>query len=104
LGRANIIKKAFAVEGEGLFLSYEIVALHAIHLQGKTGLQVGSLVLVDDILLGQLVDHGDYFREQFDHLFLVGFGTEFFDGITRGFCIIPVVQPFCFGLPDPFKR
>jgi len=69
----------------------------------QLGLQVRSLVLVDNVTLGQLIHHRGYFGIKIGSLLLVGRIPEFLDRITRGPGIITVVQPSFFGLPDPFQ-
>jgi hypothetical protein len=98
-------KKSLPDKRKGLFLSlYEIVALQSVDLKRKARFQVRSLVLVNDILFSQFVNHRYHFWIEFGSFFFVRFQTEFLNRITGGFRIIPVVQPFGLRLSDPFER
>ena len=57
----------------------------------QTGLQVGSLILVNNVVLCQLVQHLLYFGIQSIGLLLVGHGTQFTNSVAHGLCIVVVV-------------
>lgn len=53
----------------------------------KTALQVGSLVLVDIVLLGQSVNQTYHLRKEFFRLSLVSKQSQTLDGCTGSFLI-----------------
>ena len=68
-------------------------------------LEVCSLVFVDDVLLGQFVDHGDHRWNLFGNLFLILAGKEFLKRISHGFRVIAVAFALYLVLPYPlFSR
>ena len=71
---------------------------------GKLGFQVGGLVPVDHVALGQLIKHADYLGILFGSRFLIGGPTQFLNGVPGGTGIILVSHALRFGLPDPFLR
>jgi len=57
---------------------------------------------VNDVLLGQPVEHGIHFREHGSGLLLAGCASDGFQGITHRFGVILVALIFCLDLPVPF--
>ena len=67
-------------------------------MQLDTALEVGGLVLVDHVILGQFVQHGSHLREQYERcLFLRGV-AQCLHRITGGFMVILVPGVFHLGL------
>ena len=57
----------------------------------KTALEVGSLVLVDDTLCCELVQHSGHLRKFLLSLFLVCSLPQSLDGVAGSLCIIVVM-------------
>ena len=64
--------------------------------------QVRSLILVNNALFGQLVDHGGYFRQLFASFLLPLDLSQVTDRITGGFAIVAITIPALGGLPYIF--
>lgn len=73
-----------------------------VDFQLKRALQVGCFVVVDDVFLGQFVEHGYYFGQQSFGSGFVGRIAQCFHGVTSGFVVVFVVQTTRFGLTDTF--
>jgi len=73
---------------------YEInlLRLQLVDLQSELRLQVGSLVLVDNVTLSQLVQHLLNNRVHLHCFFLIGHCTQLANSITHGLGVISVVQ------------
>jgi len=69
---------------------------------GKLPLQVRRLVLVNDPLLSQFVDHRGYFRQFFTSFLLYLDLLQIADRITGSFAVIAVTIPALFSLPYIF--
>jgi len=95
-------KKSLSLSGKGFLYSEQNVFLHFVDLQCQLRLQVRCLILVNNVFLGQFVDHGYHFRILLDSLFLAGFRTEILDGIPCGFGAVAVIQPSGFRLLRSF--
>ena len=67
---------------------------------GQLGLQVGSLVLVDDVCLSQFVQHLLDDGILLFSLGLVGSSTKLADGCTHVLCVVAVVQTTLLLLTD----
>ena len=76
--------------------------LQGIHLPGQFALQICRLVLVDDTLLGQLIDHGSNLRQLLAGCFILLDRPQVTDRIPRGLAIVFVTIPAFFGLPYIF--
>ena len=72
-------------------------------MEGKAGLKVGSLVLVYDVGLGQLVQHFLDAREKLHSLVLVSKGAELAHGVAHGLCVIFVVKSALLVLADSLQ-
>ena len=70
----------------------------------KAGLDVGSLVLVDCVALGELVEHLLHFGQEFDGSCLVGRGAELAHSVTHSFSVVSVVQSASSRLTDSLYR
>ena len=79
-------------------------SLHSVDLLHQLGLEVGSLVLVDDIGLSQLVKHLLHRRIQLHSLFLVGHSAQLANCIAHGLAIITVVLVASLGLTNSLLR
>lgn len=64
------------------------------YVLAELALQIGRLVFVDHVFLGQLVDHRDYLGEQLRGFGLVRTQTQFLDGVTGRFVVVTVAQTF----------
>ena len=62
------------------------------HVSHERTFKVARFVFVDDILLGQPVNHGGHLREVLSKRLLVCGGTELPQGIPHGFVVIPVAE------------
>ena len=78
--------------------------LERVYVQLDTALEVGGLVLVDHVILGQFVQHGSHLREQYERcLFLRGV-AQCLHRITGGFMVTLVPGVFHLGLAHSFLR
>ena len=92
---------------DSLGMAYEIwgyTCLQAIHVLGQLRFQIGSLVLVDQIVLGKLIQHAYHFWILFGGGFFFRGIAKRFNGIPGGTGTVLVSYPFFLGLPDPFLR
>ena len=76
---------------------------HAVDLAREAGLQVGSLVAVDDICLGQFVEHFLHGGIELRSFFLIGHGTQFAHGVAHCLGVILVVKLALLVLADSFE-
>lgn len=65
---------------------YSIQFLHQITTYAA--LEVGRLVLVNDIHLGELVEHGGHFRKQYQSGLLLGRVAQRLHGVTSRLVVI----------------
>ena len=77
-----------------------LTSLQLVDVLGKLGLEVTSLVGVDNVLLSQLVEHCRYLWESCSCLSLVGSGTELANGVTCSLGIVTVCGVAGNGLLD----
>jgi hypothetical protein len=75
-----------------------------IHPPGEFAFQIGSLILVDDPLFRQLVDHRGHFRQFITSFLLYLDLLQVTDCITGSFTVIAVTIPALFSLPYIFFR
>ena len=68
-----------------------------------TGVGAG-FVFVDDVALGQLVQHGAHFRKHFCGFLRVGGGTQIADSIPSRLVIVPVASSLLFVRADALQR
>ena len=68
---------------------------------GKARLQVGSLVVMDDIFLGQLIQHGRNFRQHFGGSSLFRGVPQALNRVTSSLGKIFIMLSLCFRLTDP---
>jgi len=76
-------------------------ALHGGDPAHQITFEVGGLIVVDDVSLGQFVDHSDHSGQQGLSGLFVLFVAQFFDCVTNGFMLVPVAQANRFVSPDP---
>ena len=69
-------------------------------MKSKARLDIGSLILVNDVGLGQLVQHLLDGGIHLYGLFLVGYGTQFAHSVAHGFGVVLVMQRPCLLLTD----
>lgn len=68
---------------------------------GKARLEVGSLIVMNDISLGQLIQHGRNFRQHFGGGGLFRSVPQAFNSVAGGLCEILVMISLRFCLTDP---
>lgn len=76
----------------------------AVDVEHEAALDVRSLVLVNRIVLGELVEHLLYLGEHLYGSSLVGGSAELAYGITHGLCIVTVVETTSGSLADALYR
>ena len=71
--------------------------LQRVHVFGNGRLQIGSLVLVNDVGLSQFVEQALYLGQLLLGLTLVRCGAQIAQSVTHGFGIIAIMQTtfFC---------
>ncbi len=80
-----------------------LMLLQAVHMVGQLGLQVGGFVLMDDMALGQFVEHSNHFRIKIRGFLFVSGLSQLLNRITRCLCIITIMQPSLLGLSDSLQ-
>ena len=63
-----------------------------------------QFVLVDDVVLGKLVEHLLHLGQEFNSSSLIGSSTELAHSVTHRLCIISVVQSTRCSLADSLYR
>mgnify|MGYP001598390495 CR=1 FL=1 len=71
-----------------------------INVELQTALQVGRLVLVDDVALGQLIEHAAHLGQQFHRFLLVGARADVAYGVPRGLVLIAIALVAGLALAD----
>lgn len=86
-------KDLFKVEiHDGLF--------QRVNVELQAALQVGGFVLVDDIALGQLVQHAAYLGQQLHRFLLIGARADVPYGVTGGLVLIAITLVAGLALAD----
>ena len=81
------------VRGGRRYLFSEMPALsELVDVQSQLRFQVAGFVFVDNIFLGQLVEHRRNFYIQCGSLVFLSHGAQFAHGITGGLGIVSVAQ------------
>ena len=80
------------------------VGLQRVYMQLQGALQVARLILMNNVIARQLIQHSRNLRQQSLGRSLVGGIPQRLDGIPRRLMIVPVPQTPCSNLPDPLKR
>ena len=80
----------------------QVADLQTVYMLGEARLQVGGFVIVDNIDLSQLVQHGGYLRQHFGGSGFFGCGSQFLDRIPGGLGKILVMLSPVFRLTDTF--
>lgn len=75
-----------------------------VDMQHQAGLDICSFVLVDDIVLGQLIEHLLYFGKELISFGLISRSAELTHSVTCRLCVISVVQSACGSLADTLYR
>lgn len=92
------------VEPDSYRLSCRDARLERVDVELDGALEVCGLVLVHDVVLGQLVEHGRYFGQQSFCSALLGGRTQRFHSVTRRLVEQTVVSPLRDGLTNPLLR
>ena len=82
----------------------ERLLLQGVHMQLQSALEVGGLVLVHDVVLGELVEHRGDLRKQGLGSALLGRRTQGLHGVAGRLVEQTVVGPLGCGLTNPFLR
>lgn len=87
------------------FNSHLIPALcQTINVELKARLDVGCFVLVDNVVLGKLVQHLLHLRQKFYSGCLVSSSAEFANSVTHSLSVVSVVQSASRRLTNSFYR
>jgi hypothetical protein len=65
-----------------------------VYITHKARLEVGSLIAMNNPALGKLVNQRNHLGKLLNGFLLIGGVAQPFYGITGGFCIISVPEPF----------
>mgnify|MGYP001543318903 FL=1 len=78
-----------------------LCGLQCVYVLLDAAFEVAGLVGMDDIPLGELVEHGAYFRQECFGSGLVRRVAQCLHGIAGCLVIISVLKPVRFGLTNP---
>ena len=87
--------------GQGILM--QVADLQTVYMLGEARLQVGGFVIVDNIDLSQLVQHGGNLREHFGCCGFFRGASQFLDRITGSLCIKPVMLSLVYRLTDTLQ-
>ena len=73
-------------------------------MNGEAGFKVGGFVLVDDIRLRKLVQHGAHLRKHFCCLLGVGHRAQVANGIPCRLVVVTVASSLLFVRADALQR
>src|SRR6476469_4871361 len=80
-----------------------VVALERVNELCQLALVVSSFVLVDDVLLGQTVQHRSHLLQQLLSSRFIGGRAQLFDSSTGGFVLVTVQHALGFVAADAFE-